>query len=58
MYEARKLLNNCTSYLDHTNLIYCFTSREASKSDSVGRPIKCVDVRHFEVMNLIMAAKT
>ena len=57
MYEARKLLNNCTSYLDHTNLIYYFTSIEASKSDSVGRP-KCVDVRHFEVVYLIMAAKT
>ena len=31
--------------LGHTNLICCFTSREASKSDSVGRPI-FVNVRH------------
>ena len=45
------------SSIDHTTFFCYFMSREASKSDSVSRPI-FVNVRHFEVMNLIIKLLT
>ena len=59
LYTAKKIYE-LELYLGHSNLIYCFTSRIARKSESVGRN-KFVNVMyeyHYKVMNIIGASRS